>query len=105
MTRIDQIVELLKEDPNDSFLNFALAKEFEKAEEDIKAIETYTNLLKLDPEYAGLYYHLGKIYEKTGNEAKALNIYDQGIEICTQLNDLHALSELKNAKTNCELGI
>jgi len=34
---------------------------------------------------------------------KALNIYEEGIIVARQLNDTHALSELKNAKMNLEI--
>jgi len=105
MARIDQIVEMLKTDPEDSFLLFALAKEYEKSGQEKMALTTYNKLLKTDPDYLGLYYHLGKLYESLDQKEDALSTYDLGIALGTKLKDLHALSELKSAKMNCEMDL
>jgi hypothetical protein len=46
---------------------------------------------------------LGKLYEEFEEFEKALSIYDEGIALCKKISDFHALSELNNARTNCEL--
>jgi len=103
MARIDQIEKLLKEDPSDSFLLFALAKEYEKLENLDHALNTYQKLLDVDHKYVGLYYHLGKLYEILDKKENALSTYDQGIKIAQEAKDLHSLSELQSAKMNCEI--
>jgi tetratricopeptide (TPR) repeat protein len=103
MSRLDTIKKMLEESPKDSFLNFALAKEFEKTGNIESALNSYLQLYSLDPEYVGLYYHLGKLYEEFEEFEKALSIYDEGIALCKKISDFHALSELNNARTNCEL--
>lgn len=52
---------MLKNEPNDSFLNYALALEYGKLENVKKAIELIEALLVRDEEYLGAYYQLGKI--------------------------------------------
>jgi tetratricopeptide (TPR) repeat protein len=103
MSRIDTLKNMLSESPNDSFLNFAMAKEFEKLGDFDNALKKYLYLYEIDPEYVGLYYHLGKLYEEFEEFEKALAVYDEGITLCKKIADFHALSELNNARTNCSL--
>jgi len=103
MARIDQIEELLNADPNDSFLLFALAKEYEKLSKLEMALSIYQKLYNIDPKYIGLFYHLGKLYETLNQKEKAIETYDLGIKVGLEIKDLHSLSELKSAKMNCEM--
>ena len=100
---METLQSMLAESPDDSFLIFALAKEYEKTDDQNKALEVYLNLLEKDPQYIGLYYHLGKLYEALSESQKALEIYDMGITLAKKIPDFHALSELNNARLNCEL--
>lgn len=103
MSRMETLQSMLSESPDDSFLIFAIAKEYEKTDDQDKALEVYLNLLEKDPQYIGLYYHLGKLYEALSESQKALEIYDRGITLAKKIPDFHALSELNNARLNCEL--
>ena len=101
--RIDSLLAFLKEDPEDSFVRFALAKEYEKIGTLKKALDTYLELKDMDPNYIGLYYHLGGLYELLNQKEEALQTYETGIAVAKKLADFHALSELHNAKTNLEI--
>jgi len=101
--RLDSLLDLLNEDPDDGFLLFAVAKEYEGTDNIEKALEYYEVLRSKDPEYVGLYYHLGGLYAELEENEKAMNVYDKGIEVATTMHDFHALSELKGAKMNLEL--
>ena len=101
--RIQRLKSLIVENPNDNFALFSLAKEYEKIVEVENSIQLFEKLLVIDSKYIGAYYHLGKTYEQLDEVKKALNIYEAGILVAQELNDLHALSELKNAKMNLEL--
>lgn len=89
--------------PNDTFALFALAKEYEKQQKWNDVVQLFEKLLVVDDKYIGVYYHLAKTYEQLNEINKALNIYERGILEAQKLQDLHALSELKNAKMNLEL--
>lgn len=102
-TRLTQLFDLLKEQPEDGFLLFAVAKEYENIGDFPKAIEYYEKLRKSDPEYVGLYYHLADQYKEMEDYEKALFIFNEGIKIAQQIKDLHALSELRSAKMNMEM--
>lgn len=94
--------QLLEASPKDSFLLFALAKEYENAGDDAQATALYLQLKASDPVYVGLYYHLGKLYERQHDFQNAISTYKQGIEISRSLQDRHAMSELQGALLNLE---
>ncbi|MEI6410237.1 MAG: tetratricopeptide repeat protein [Bacteroidota bacterium] len=96
------LLQLLNSAPNDTFVLFALAKEFEKSGELQDALDYYLKLQATDPAYVGLYYHLGKLYEQLGNGEQALETYRNGIEVARNQGDMHAMSELNGAKLNLE---
>lgn len=102
-SRLDQLLEMLREDESSSFLRFALAKEYEKIEDFERALLCYEQVVQRDPEYAGVYYHYAGLLMEMEQHEKGFQVYDKGIAICQKLGDHHALSELINARTNWEL--
>lgn len=98
MERIEKIREFLKNTPNDSFLQHALALEHLKSGEDEQAKTLFENILAHDPAYVGSYYHLAKLLERNNNIPAALECYEKGIEAAKKAGDLHALNELRAAK-------
>ncbi|MEO6189631.1 MAG: tetratricopeptide repeat protein [Saprospiraceae bacterium] len=103
MNRKFQLEQMLKDEPNNSFLLFAMAKEYESEMNYLEAIQSLESLRTKDPNYTGLYYHLSAIYRKNNQITEAKSILDTGIEICTKLNAHHDLSELKSSKINLEI--
>lgn len=103
--RLQYLQELSESAPNDAFVLFALAKEYEGLQDTGQALGFYLRLKASDPTYVGLYYHLGKLYEAMEEGDKALAVYAEGIGVAQAAGDLHALSELKGAKLNLELGL
>lgn len=102
MSRKAQIEAMLADSPNDAFLRFALAKEYEKEGADAGAREVYEALIVDQPEYVGTYYHLGKTLERLDEPAKAWQIYTEGISVTKRLGERHAMNELAGARL--ELG-
>jgi len=101
--RLHQLLALWENSPEDAFLLFAMAKEYEKMADEDKALEFYTKLKTGQPDYVGCYYHLAKLYERQENFELALETYQTGMEVAKKQNDQHAYSELSNAKLNLEL--
>jgi tetratricopeptide (TPR) repeat protein len=102
MTRLDKLFGFLESQPNEPFLLFAIAKEYESAGDDTNALDYYQKLQAGTPQYVGLYYHLGKLFERKGEPQNALSTYKTGIEVAQKERDFHALSELKGAKMNLD---
>lgn len=96
-TRLIKLLEFLESDPNDPFVLYALATEYNSANDIEKALEYYLILIKDHPNYVGTYYHLGKLYQKIGNTELALEIYQKGMAAARNKKDMHAFSELQGA--------
>ncbi|MEM9884646.1 MAG: tetratricopeptide repeat protein [Bacteroidota bacterium] len=101
-SRLTQLFAFLEEAPSDPFLLFAVAKEYEKMEQEEEALAYYLKLTAEQPDYVGTYYHLGKLYERQGKVEAALSIYQKGVEMAKAASDQHALSELMGAKWELE---
>ena len=98
--RLQRLQSLLEASPNDSFILFAIAKEYEKASDFDTALDYYLRLKTSEPDYVGLYYHLGKLYEVKEDFDAAVATYQTGMEVAKKLGDKHSLSELVGAKLN-----
>ena len=100
--RLQYLEKLLEQSPQDSFVCFAIAKEYESQGDDERALAFYLRLQETDAAYVGLYYHLGKCYERQHAFQEAIDAYKRGIEICKKANDQHAMNELYGALLNLE---
>jgi tetratricopeptide (TPR) repeat protein len=96
-TRLAKLLEFLESDPNDSFILYALATEYNSLNDTNNAFNYYLKLVAEHPDYVGTYYHLGKLYEKEGQKEAAITIYQKGMAAARTKRDLHALSELQGA--------
>lgn len=88
---------MLNDEPNDSFLNYALAIEYANTGDIKKAIQLIEELLKRDSTYLGAYYQLGKYYEQTEQPQSAITVYNKGIALAQQLKNKKAEGELNEA--------
>ncbi len=95
--RIEKLLAFLKDSPTDSFLNHALALEYIKAGDDIKARTYFEANLTIDPGYVATYYHLGKLVERAGETVAAIAIYEKGMGVAKTAKDQHTYNELQAA--------
>ena len=100
--RLAQLLAFHKEDPDDSFVRFALAAEYAKLGREEDARRAFEALREHDPDYVGTYYHLGKLYERTGMEVRAIETYRAGIDAAMRMSDFHARAELQSALMEAE---
>ena len=103
MSRLDQLLTYYEEDPNDSFIQFALAAEYRKLGRLQDAVDTFERLKAQDAQYVGLYYHLGKLNEEMNHVERAIQIYREGIVVANGVSDLHARAELQSALLEAEM--
>ncbi len=92
-----EIIKMLEEQPQDSFLRYALACEQEKDGELTRAVDTLASLQKDDPDYYGLYYKLGQLHELNSAPEKAQAAYEAGILVCERLGQFKIRNELEQA--------
>ncbi len=97
-SRIIQLKEFLKEEPNDSFLIYALSLEYVKENNVDLAIETLLELHQKNVAYLAVYYQLGKLYQSIDEIEKATTFFDRGMEVAEKEGNMKTFSELKEAK-------
>jgi len=101
--RISQLQQLLKEDPEDPFLHYALCLELKKA----GSAETgpgFETLLDVFPEYLPVYYQAALFMAETGKLEQATMVAQSGVLLAQSMNELHTLSELKGLLQNIRTG-
>jgi tetratricopeptide (TPR) repeat protein len=101
-SRLEQLKKMLETEPNDSFLNYALALEYAKTNDLKKAIQLIEAIIVRDKDYLGAYYELGKYYELSEQAQMAVDIYKKGIEIAIQQKNRKAQLELNEALLQLE---
>lgn len=102
MSRLKQLLTFHEEDPDDSFVRFALAAEYVKLGRLDEGLEMFEDLRTHDPRYVGTYYHLGKLYERLDRPDDAADAYRAGMSMAMELTDFHARSELQSALLELE---
>ena len=96
-TRLNKLLAFLATEPNDPFILYALATEYNSLNDTEQAFYYYLKLVDEHPSYVGTYYHLGKLYQKEQQEEKAIAIYQLGMQRAREKGDRHAFSELQGA--------
>ena len=103
-TRLERLLSMHQSQPNDVFLNYALALEWQKNGDKAAAIEAFEKTLSLQADYLAAYYQLGQLYHESNQLEKAISCFEKGISAAQKSNDLKALAELKNALMNAQIG-
>jgi tetratricopeptide (TPR) repeat protein len=93
--RIEILKNLVAQNPGDSFARYGLAMACASAGDYAQAVENYQKLLEINPKYVAAYYHGGQSLEKLGKLDEARELYRRGIDISTQIGDMHTRSELE----------
>ena len=97
MDRIEKLKEFLLANPQDSFIQHALALELIKAGDDETAQKLFEDILQREPGYVGSYYHLAKLFERNGNTESAIRWYEKGMEEAKKAGEDRAYNEMKSA--------
>jgi tetratricopeptide (TPR) repeat protein len=93
--RLEILKNLVAQNPGDSFARYGLAMACASAGDYAQAVENYRKLLEINPKYVAAYYHGGQSLEKLGKLDEARELYRRGIDISTQIGDMHTRSELE----------
>jgi predicted Zn-dependent protease len=78
--RIELFEKMLQSDPSNTAVLFGLAKEYEKAGENDKVIESLLRYLGVADDEGNAYGMLATAYERAGDREKARDAYQRGIE-------------------------
>jgi predicted Zn-dependent protease len=82
-SRIDIFEQMLVGDPGNTMVMFGLAKEYEKAGEESKLIETLERYLETADDEGNAYGMLARAFERTKQNDKARAAYQQGVEVAS----------------------
>jgi len=91
------LMDMLKDDPRDSFLRYAIGLELNKAGRVHDAIQALNEIQEDDPDYLATYYQLGQFHEQIGQQEKSKSYYEKGIEIALAQREMKILAELREA--------
>ena len=97
MERIEKLKQFLIVNPNDSFVQHAMALEYIKLGNDEEARGLFEEILNRKPEYIGSYYHLAKLLERNDKTEEAIKVYEKGMEEAKKAGENHAYGELRGA--------
>ncbi|MCU0415881.1 MAG: hypothetical protein MUE33_01735 [Cytophagaceae bacterium] len=101
MNRLEQLLEIEKNEPGDPFILYGIALEY-VAIRDQRASQYFETLLQEHADYLPTYYVAAGYFSET-DTARALSIYRMGIVLAEKKQDVKTLAELKNALLNLEL--
>jgi len=97
LPRRELLFDMLLKEPDDVFLNYALAMEYISTADLALAEAQLTKVLDINKNYLPCFYQLGQIHEKLNNNEAALGFYKQGVELATLQGNNKALGELNEA--------
>ena len=80
-SRLEQLQQMLLQEPNDEFLQYAIAIEYFSINNFEKALACLSVILNKNPDYLAAYYQAGKCYEELKRFENAKTIYTKGIEL------------------------
>jgi predicted Zn-dependent protease len=96
MSRRDKIEALLKDDPNDAFLLYALALEDRGAGDFASAISRLKSLRDSQPGYVPTYLALGQLLAQEAAIDEARTVLRDGIAAASSAGDDHAAGEMRS---------
>ncbi len=97
LSRKEQLMQMLETEPNDVFLNYALAMEFMSASDFEAAKLQLKKTLVLNETYLPCFYQLGQVTEKLASFDEAIVYYKKGLEIAKAQNNTKAIGEINEA--------
>ena len=92
--RMQQIEDLLADDPTDAFLRYGLAMEYASIGDEATAALKLQELIQETP-YVPAFLQAGQILNRIGKVDEAISALKQGIREAQKQNDLHAMGEMQ----------
>ncbi len=90
-----KLEKLLKEDPDDVFLNFGLAMELAKRGLAEEALARFDRVLELDPAYLAAYSQKSAVLIAEGRRDEARVVLEAGVKAARAANDAHIAAEMQ----------
>lgn len=100
--RLQKLQEFYKEEPDNPFIIYGIAMEYEKT--DVKnALNYYLMLYEKHVDYLPTYYQLAHLYWDMEEYEKAGEVFNKGLLIAEKQKNFKILNELKTAYNNFQM--
>lgn len=93
---------MLRDDPQDPFLHFALGMEYVRAGDHERALDAFDETLRLDPDYVAAYMQKARTLMALARHDDARSAIDAGIDAAQRIGDSHARDELLDLRQTLE---
>lgn len=95
MSRREQLEAMLADSPEDTFLQYALAMEWENESQHEKSLEIHQRLMQSDPPYVPSFFMAGQQLANLDRTDEARTILMAGIEQADLQGNAHAAGEMR----------
>ncbi len=95
MSRRKQLEDLLKENPDDVFLRYALALQDDSEGHTDQALAQLEQILQDHPDYVPAYFQGGRMLAQLGRNQPAREWLQRGIAQAKRCGDAHAADEMQ----------
>jgi len=96
-TRLKQLEALAANDPDDPFIQYAIALEYVSNGRLEEAAETLEHLIVKAPNYSAGYHQAGRVYEQLDRLDDARRCYEKGVVVAEQEGDGKDRDEMQGA--------
>jgi tetratricopeptide (TPR) repeat protein len=94
-SRLDQLFDLHKEEPEDPFILYAIALEYKKS--DLEKSSSYLRkILNEHSDYLAAYYHAAEVFLKQEKYEEAESTLEKGMKVANKQQDFHTFQELNS---------
>jgi Tfp pilus assembly protein PilF len=93
--RIEDLLALLAEEPDDALLRFTLGKEYLEGGDAAAALPHLERAITADPRYTVAYRYLGSALEGAGRDPDAAAMWERGIAVAEETGDVQAGKEMR----------
>ena len=96
-SRLEQLEVLALRNPEDSFVQYAIALEYVSVKRFEEAAEILERSMEQDPTYVPAFHQAARTYEQMDETEDARRCYELGIACAEQQGDTHARGEMEEA--------
>jgi predicted Zn-dependent protease len=93
-TRREKIEAMLKDEPQDQFLRYSLACEYDNEDRCEEGLDLFRGLIADQPPHVHAFFRGAQLLVKLDRVEEARATLRDGIEIARQQNELHAAGEM-----------
>ena len=95
MSRLSQLQQMLADEPDDLFLNYALGMEYQKTGDGEAALRQFAAMNERFPDHVAAWHQRGRLLFDQGDHSSAREILQQGISAAARTGDSHAAGEMQ----------